>query len=230
MKIEDYIELVEVSRINFLFTPVKNEKIRGLTASFFKFKIPLEATNGRSDVKALAIIPLVGQPEKLITALIWEALFGKKFKVCHWMILFQMFLRTISKTRESEALLTILYLITAQAGLSRWNSNMKPLKTMLSKNLGEQLSEEFLQDILKNLSFKLPHRSPDIDKHFRIDHNAVIKQSTPAEQRRIGVGYKDKGSLRKETGVEPESFTFEETEQMFDLLLRRIKMKYPNFH
>lgn len=230
MKIEDYLENVEAERINFLFTPVKNVKIRGLATSFFKFKIPLEATDGRRDVKAIAIVPLIGQPEKLITALLWEALFGKSFKVCHWMILFQLFLRTVSKTRESEAILTILYLITAQAGLSRWNSNFKPLKTMLSNNLGEQKGRETLQDILENLPYKLPHRNPGIDKHFRIDFNSVIRQTAPAELRRIGVGYKDKGSLKKETSIEPESFIFEETEQMFEILLHRIRNKFPNFH
>jgi len=229
MQIADLLGPLEAERISILFSP-ENLKVRNLSISFFSFKLPLEPTHSRTSCKCLIFKPLPGvKAENLLVALLWEAVFGKKFKVYHWYVLFNVLIRTINKDKNSEALLSILVILTANAATTRWNSNLKPMKSIFRRIYGTESHQFELEKLLNNLPYRLPRKSEGIENFMQITEG-MFKLEKPKELARIGVGYKDKGSLSSEK-VDPELQTFQffiEKEEFFDVLLRQVQLKYSN--
>lgn len=227
MQIADLLGPLEAERISILFSP-ENLKVRNLSISFFSFKLPLEPTHSRTSCKCLIFKPLPGvKAENLLVALLWEAVFGKKFKVYHWLVLFNVLIRTIKKDKSSEALLGILVIMTANAASSRWNSNLKPLKSIFRQIYGTEVHQAELDKLLNDLPYRLPHSSSGIENYLQITEG-MFKLEKPKELARIGVGYKDKGSLSSEK-VDPELQTVQlsiEKEDFFEVLLRQVQSKY----
>lgn len=225
MRIVDILDPLDAEDI-FIQMSSENVKIRSLVSTFFKCKIPLERTSGKNSVPALEVYPLTRTSSKIVVGLLWHACFGRKFKVYHWYILFRLFTRTLQKSRQSEALLTILCILTANAEAMRWQSNMKPLRSILVQKLGDEQGTKVLEKILKDLPFQLPKKGPKIDDLLEIT-KGTIKQRKPKELARIGVGYKDKGNLPKGSTLEYPTLPFiEETEDVFVVLHRQVKNKY----
>jgi hypothetical protein len=227
VRIVDILGPLEAETL-FVQISSENVKIRSLVSTFFKCKIPLERTANKSDVLALDVKPLTGKSSKIVVGLLWHACFGRKFKTYHWYILFRLFTRTLQKSRESEALLAILCILTANAEAKRWQSNLKPLRSILVGKLGDEQGTKVLNDILKQLPYQLPKKGPKIDDLLDI-RQGTIRQRKPKELVRIGVGYKDKGNLPKGSTLEFPNIPYEEEiEDQFDVLLRQVKMKYLN--
>jgi hypothetical protein len=199
----------------------KNLKLRGLASSDFKVKFPLEPTHNRSSYKAISITPLAS-PEKVLVGLLWTAMFGKNFRVYHWLLLLELLLKTIN-SKGSEAILKILCLLTTENSGQSWNQKYKPMKTLLGKRLSAKDCEREIQDILKNLPFQLPHKDPIIENLVQMKVVDVILKK-PKEIRRIGVGYKDKGTLPSGNTPEPldSEFLFD-LEDRFFVLVAKLK-------
>jgi hypothetical protein len=229
MKVKDFFNSLEADRIKILISP-QNSKIRGLASSFFRFKIPLEPTPDRTTLKAIEVRPKVGNTDRILVGLFWEAFFGKKFKVIHWHILLQVLLATIKKDRTSEALLALLCIMTANAATSNWSSNMVPLRTILFRTLEKEQAQNLLEYFLSSIPVSLPRKRPVIENLISVNLNGTIKQRSPKELARIGVGYKDKGNLSLNQGVEPlASEDFVEIDHTFDDLLRQVKYRFKRF-
>lgn len=226
ISVHNYLDPLEADRIKILVSS-ENAKIRSLATSFFKFRIPLEPTAGRDTVKAISVRPLVDNTDKILVGLLWEACFGKKFKVIHWHILMHVLIRTIEKDRQSEALLAILTIMTANAATSNWSTNMVPLRTILFKKLDEDKAQNLLEYLLDSLPIRLPKKRPTIEKSLSVKLDGSIKQKRPREISRIGVGYKDKGGGVGTGGNEPFGTNANlEPDQTFESLLRQVKHKY----
>lgn len=202
----------------------KKSKLRELALSDFRVRIPLEPTHDRVKYKALKITPLAS-PEKVIVGLFWTALFGKTLRVYHWLLIFELLLKTRG-SRGSEAMLKILLLLTTENSGQSWNQKYKPVKTILTNVMGDNFKKE-LDDILKELPFQLPMKNPKIETLLRVEV-IEVKLKKPKAPRRIGVGYKDKGNLPD--GVRPDletSLFLFDLEDWFWHLNRQVKSKYP---
>lgn len=202
----------------------KKLKLRGLASSDFRVKFPLEPLHNRKVYKALVLTPLA-PPEKILVGLLWTALFGKTLRVYHWLLLFNLTLKTIN-AESSEALIKILLLLYTEKSGKSWNQRFKPVKTRLFQLMGDNYTKE-LQSILERLPYQLPKKNPMIENLIGFEIKK-FKLQKPKEPRRIGVGYKDKGNLP--SGVKPD---LEVSEFLFDLedkffhLNRQIKSRYP---
>lgn len=199
----------------------KKSKLRSLPTSFFRRKLPLSAKAGKRLVPAIEVKPLSGSTEKILVALIWEACFGKNFRVIHWNILFDCLTKTIQNDRASEALMRILRILsTAQAGRD-FKTHLRPVRKIVSRKFMDQAkSEEYIQKrILDLLPFKLPKKNPHLEKLLSINYDSRIIQRKPLEPNRIGVGYKDKGSLRQDGIQEPLGYEFQSRADYFEQLI-----------
>lgn len=225
ISIADILGPLEHDRLKILSSP-QNLKIRGLETSFFRFKVPLESTSGRESYKAIVIRPGSFGSDKIVVGLLWHALFGKKFKVLHWFVLFHVLTRTLKKDKNSEAILAILMIMTADAATSNWMSNMKPLRGILISHLGHERGLAFLEELMSNLPYRLPKKGPVIDEILSFQ-KAQIRQRKPKELARIGVGYKDKGSLGGSRVESFDSEEFEEKDNVFVDLVRQVRGKCP---
>lgn len=226
MQIADFLGPLEADRLSILFS-TENLKMRNLSIAFFSFRLPLEPTNSRSSCKCLIFKPLPGaKPETILVSLLSEAVYGKKFKTYHWFLLFNVLIRTINKDKSSEAVLSTLVILAAHAAASRWNTNFKPLKSIFRQVYGPDQQQEKLDEVLKFLPYRLPKKWTDIDSLLQVT-TGMLELQKPREVARIGVGYKDKGSLSSK--VKPEFqivSSFTEKEDCFDVLLRQVRVKY----
>jgi hypothetical protein len=200
----------------------KKSKLTGLPATFFRRKLLLSAKHGRRSVPAISVRPLTASSQKILSELILGALYGKSFKVIHWNILFDCLTRTIQNDRSSEALMRILRILSAAQAGQDYRTTMRPVKRIVSKVLGDEQAEEYINQKIKNLlPFKLPQRPPRIDDVLEIDWSAKHVMRKPLEQRRVGVGYKDKGSLRQDSVEEPLAYEFQSRADYFEILLSK---------
>lgn len=222
----DLLGPLEQERIFMLFTSDR-VKVRSLTTSFYHFRIPLSTGSGTTSYKALQIKPLLYNPDKILVGLLWNAVFGKKFKIVHWFILFQVLSRTIQFDVKSRTILAILMIITAKAGQS-WNTNLTPVMTIIRKVAPSDFDKE-IDELLKGLPVRLPEKGPKIEEIFRISE-VTVQMHRPKELVRIGKGYKDKGSLNSGPGYDPlPPDLFFEAEDVFDRLVRQTRKKYWRF-
>lgn len=228
MKIVDFTDLLEQEDLRFLLSP-KNRKVRSLVSTFFRRKIPLEPTSGKSKVRAIVVKPKTRHSSQIVVGLLWNALYGRKFKVYHWYILFIVLLRTMEKDKCSEAILSVLMILSTQVGAIKWQSNMKPLRSLLLRHYDDRTTREILMKLRKDFPYQLPRTGPKIDDLMDVSVGWIF-QRKPKELARIGVGYKDQGSLSKR-GFTPELPNLEDFlsdyEDTFEILVRRIKRNYP---
>jgi hypothetical protein len=226
MYLEDLLSPLEAEQVKSMFDP-KETRIRGLVSSFFKMTIPLEATSNRTKVKALLIKPLTSNSDKIIVGLLWHVCFGQKFKVYHWYILFAVLIRTMIKGGQSRNLLKVLIISTSSEG-KMWQSSLKSVKTVLSNVYGKETAQKKIAEILELFPFVLPLKAPKIESLIEVKVGYFI-QKKPKEPVRIGVGYKDHGSLGGDTLEPVPPDFFREQSDVFDILLRQVKKEIPEF-
>lgn len=156
-------------------------------------KIPLEPTAGKSIVRAVSFnCTLKGT--KLISHLLWHAFFGKKFKVIHWQFLFELVDRATKWDSLAQVIFNVLMIIndTPRGGhLNQFNKNLRCVKASLAD--GQQLNSLLM--MLESSGIHLPNKATAIEELCIINFNDKIVQRKPSDPARIGVGYKDKGTL-----------------------------------
>jgi hypothetical protein len=196
-----------------------------LRARDLEFTMYLEPTHGKSSVRALKCKVISKNVKKAFEALLWYAFFGStkkaKFRVFHWYVLWNFFLRTMRKNSRSSALMSILRITTQQCGIAL-NQNLRPVKTVVSYFLGKEETLELIKRLQRNLGVKLAHRRIPLDEFFHISEISIPLKK-PSEPRRIGVGYKDKGHLPispPEEGINDESYCYQQ-EDVFRSLLSK---------
>jgi hypothetical protein len=158
--------------------------------------IPLEPTYGKGSVRCLRIRPKGRSAKQIFTGLVWTALFGsKKFTMIHWYILYSLFEKHLKKDKQSLALLRILRTTTERSGIA-WNQKLKPVKTIVQNVLGKEEAVKYCLKIAEDLGLKLPDKDPGVNNLIRVEPG-FFTQRKPKEPNRVGVGYKDKGTLPK---------------------------------
>jgi hypothetical protein len=193
-------DLLDQETVDRLFDQVTNQGKSKSAGRFslpdFRTEIPLESVFGKRSIQVLKIRPLSGRASHLFESLIWTALFGsKRFTMVHWYLLYHLFEKQISKNKKSLALLKILLITTERSG-SSFNQKLKPVKTIVQSVLGKELALKYIKNLEKDLGIKLPEKDPQLVKQLYIQYGTRI-QRKPKEPARIGVGYKDKGTLPK---------------------------------
>jgi hypothetical protein len=194
-------DLLEQETVDRLYDQVTNQKNNRKSAgSFslpdFRAEIPLEPTFGKSKVGVLRIRPKGRNAKEIFAALIWTALFGsKRFTMIHWYLIYHLFEKQIRKDNRSLALLRILRITTERSGQS-FNQKLKPIKTIVQNVLGKEQAIRYCLNLAKDLGIKLPEKDPKLNDLLRVETGWKF-QRRPEPERRIGVGYKDKGSLPK---------------------------------
>jgi len=219
--IEEILGPLGAERIKSLLSS-EVSKVRGLSSSFYHFKVTLEPTHSKERVKAIVVKPLSRNSDKLVVGLLWNALFGKSFKTIHWFILFAVLTKTMKKDRTSLALMKILILSTGKPGHMNWMHNHGPCRRVLIQHFGEESAKEKLNRIVEDLPVKLPRKDPIINELFLVTET-FVKQRKPVIPSRIGIGYKDKGGLGGGSEEPLASSAFLDREEVFDLLLRQAK-------
>jgi hypothetical protein len=114
----------------------------------------------------------------------------------HWYILYSLFEKTIRKDKRSLAMLKILRITTERSGLT-WNQKLKPVKTIVQNVLNKDEATKYCLNLARDLGLNnLPTTDPKLNEMLEV-RLGTMQQKRPEPQRRIGVGYKDKGSLPK---------------------------------
>lgn len=194
-------DILEQETVDRLYDQVTNPRANRKSAgSFslpdFRSEIPLEPTFGKNRVAVLRVRPKCRSSRVLFEALIWTAMFGsKRFTMIHWYLLFHLFEKQIKKDRRSLALLKILRITTERSG-SSFNQKLKPVKTIVQNVLGKDLGLRYCELLEKDLGLKLPKSDPHLENLLHVNFGHRI-QRRPPDPVRIGVGYKDKGTLPK---------------------------------
>lgn len=180
------------------FMDDRNLSTRGVSVqerslSVRPIKIPLEPTAGRREVRALQYRALE-KGRKLLTHLLWHAIFGSRFKVIHWQFLFEIVDRTTKWDPLLQTIFDVLMIVnvTPNGGpCQSYNQKLKPARKALvrSDDLKKLVSD------LESSGIVLPRKAIEIDDLLLASLDGKIRLKKPDEPRRIGIGYKDKGSL-----------------------------------
>lgn len=155
-------------------------------------RIPLEPTFGRRSVKCLKI-KCLENGTKLVSGLLWHAMFGKRFKTIHNLILFEILNQTNKWSPLAQLVFNVLMLTnrTAKAGSSNTllYQNLEPVRRLISDSELQKMIAEF-----ESCGMKLATREPDLNGLCAITESVIYQHKAPPVAR-IGVGYKDKGTL-----------------------------------
>jgi hypothetical protein len=229
---EEFFNPLEDEDIESLLLPQRNEKLRSLSASFFNRKYLLSVTGGslRNQRQAVFVKPKQGA-QKIIVGLLWNAMFGRKFKVIHWNILFDLFIRTIDNNRASRAMLTVLRLTAASKDVRDMFSNMDSVSRIVKRKMDKDKAEQFLNQLVNSFGMQFPKTAPVINELLDISQGNYNPPKPKRPQRKRG--YDDKGHLPDETNpiVLPElSVQVEDREDLFDLLLRQTDRYFKFFY
>jgi hypothetical protein len=229
---EEFFNPLEDEDIESLLLPQRNEKLRSLSASFFNRKYLLSVTGGslRNQRQAVFVKPKQGA-QKIIVGLLWNAMFGRKFKVIHWNILFDLFIRTIDNNRASRAMLTVLRLTAASKDVRDMFSNMDSVSRIVKRKMDKDKAEQFLNQLVNSFGMQFPKTAPVINELLDISQGNYNPPKPKRPQRKRG--YDDKGHLPDETNpiVLPElSVQVEDKEDLFDLLLRQTDRYFKFFY
>jgi hypothetical protein len=194
----DLLDQDTVDRIYDQITnPSKAKSARRFAVPDFRVTIPLESTFGKRTVQALRIRPRSGNSKFLFEGLIWTALYGsKRFTVIHWYILYHLFEKHIEKDKRTIALLKILRITTERSGQAL-NQKLRCVKTIVQNVLSDkELAIKYCKSLEKDLGLNLQDKKFKPEELFHVELVQIL-QKKPKPVSRIGVGYKDKGTLPK---------------------------------
>lgn len=175
-----------------------------------RFILNLEPTASRRSVLAAEFRSLEPNEQILVGHLLWHMLFGKRFKSAHWYFLFRLFEKTLKNNEpEVNALLYgCLLLSTPRKRVNRLDINHKAIGFTLkgfkvNRSLNFQSTERPTMLDLIVSRFHIPRKALPLEE-LVYWFPREIKQRKPIEPKRIGVGYKDQGSMNAGPGYEPE--------------------------
>lgn len=163
---------------------------RPLPSDFTK-EVPLSRPQGR----ILRVLRIRGlkKPEEIYMALVRECLIGRYLKNFHVFLLFEFLWKQKTVTKQTAALMALILLVRTKVRPYKWTGTCQSVHAYLSQHLSPQelrrVSERFFE-----IFHQIPKRDPNISLHIEaVEDIRILK--CPEEPRRIGVGYKDKGSI-----------------------------------
>jgi hypothetical protein len=239
VKETDLIQIQEGFKFTDFLTDEQRDQLLDLAGVTKKRKpTPLYAALGRKEFIPLSVVQSgkntrglsvvwhgKGSTRKYLEALLWTAVFGNRyFTVLHWNILFGLFQKTISKSKQSEALLKILRITTAKEQGYKWTNFLKPVRTVLRQELSAEETQTYLERLQQDLGIKLPSENPLLGNNLKISLK-FRPEPKALEPNKVGVGYKDKGHLPDPSSSreEPEGsldYEFPEDDIFVDLMHR----------
>lgn len=151
-------------------------------------EIPIDRTSG-SSVRVLRIRN--SEKGKLIPKILWDCLFGEP-RILHWFILFEVVNRSTLYEKSLQEVFDIMMLININ---SPRGGSMESILNMRQESVRKSLGNETANGIASRLraaGISIPIKRPSLKLTFAIEEKRFKKSP---ELRRIGVGYKDKGSL-----------------------------------
>ena len=179
-----------------------------LTRSDLTLSVPISPIRaGISSWEVIRIEPLWGQLDAALTALLWSSLFGRDFKVIHWNLLYRFCEKRNFKSDTVAGIFRILRLTSSLTPIVKklengnlvkrspsWETNIRSGRTVLTQALSRVDADSMLKEILSFLP-ELPKKRPgNLDEFFAIS-TVKVNPRKPLPTARIGVGYKDKGSI-----------------------------------
>lgn len=226
-RFQDFLTLDQIDQL--ISRSEKNHQKRypfSLRTRYLEMLSPLEPKAGKSLVQHIRVkLKKSRDLKEAFEALLWCAIYGSKhFTVLIWYLLFNIFCKTISDNKQSEALLKILRITTtSRSEGSDLRTHLKPVRTILVQCLQDNdRAVKYCKILEKDLGIKLPTKIKPLTDYFEITYPLKVQKKSP-EPSRIGVGYKDKGTLPKEPKQDPipdESYNLPENDIFVDLLAR----------
>jgi len=173
----------------------------GLSSSDFRGTVNLEPTYGKGSVKVIKYCSHHQDASEVFAALLWEATFGTHFKIWHWYILFNILCKGTSLNNTKIGLFLLLRVVTAKRDLAFFSS-MKCFNSILKDRFPDTvLRQSVLAKFMKLFSVTWPTSDPKLHMLLSARECKIVLEKAP-DLTRIGVGYKDQGSLGSST-VEP---------------------------
>jgi len=176
----------------FRLQSIKLSDYRRPTASDFTKEIPLEPPQGGS-VRVMRV-NLLGKPEEAFVALLWTVMFSKYCRIIHWFLLFEFLWKQKISSKTTAAIMFLLIVLRPKGQAIQWNQNCYSTHAILRKHFSLQETKEIIQLILRCLP-SLPTSAKFHELVLISEGKKILKKSQSPS--RIGVGYKDKGTLGK---------------------------------
>jgi len=162
------------------------------TTSDFSKVIPLSPSK-EGKVRILRV-KLTSKPDEALKALLWEVFFGKHLRVWHWFVLFDFLWRQKTASKFAAVLKVVLELVTPKGGPQSYTSNLRNVNATLKLYFSSKDAKSKIDALLKGLPFDLPKVNPILSDYIHAGSDVETLRK-PDKPRRIGVGYKDHGSL-----------------------------------
>lgn len=152
-------------------------------------ELPIEPRRGRT--QRVIRIRTFNNGRREFAEILWDCLFGEP-RLFHWLLLFDLIDRTTKYDPLLQHTFNILMLINEQSTSVAVSENILRMKMRsVGKIFGFDLAEAIANEI-RGLGVDIPIKKPALKISCAIE-TKVFKKSP--EARRIGVGYKDKGTL-----------------------------------
>lgn len=151
-------------------------------------EIPISRRSGSEMTVARIRSSTKGQE---VPKVLWDCLFGTP-RTLHWFLLFEIVNRSTKYEPLLQLLFDVMMLINSNSPRggsleSMLNMKEKSVRQVLGVQTADELAKTF-----RALGVSIPKKRPSLHLSVSIE---TKKFQTPPEIRRIGVGYKDKGSL-----------------------------------
>lgn len=155
--------------------------------------LPLTPRQGKS--QRVAKLSYSGDGTEIASSILWEFLFGDP-RVYQWFFLFELLNSIKTYDLAAQSLYDILFLVNVDS------KNLGPQEKEFMRNMksvrqsrpdGLQIAKE-IAEVLRRSGIKIPFKRDGKSLNLKVSFQEFNFKESP-EVRRIGVGYKDKGSL-----------------------------------
>lgn len=153
-----------------------------------KLSLPLSRPNDGGEYSKLTIRST--KRGSTVPSVLWECLFGQP-RVVHWLFMFELLNFTTEYSLVTQQIFNVLMIINESGhdGPPRRSFDEK-LKSVLKVH--GKTAAEHMAKVFRESGISIPITKPDLGLHWSVE---VGKIQPARELSRIGVGYKDKGSL-----------------------------------
>lgn len=196
-------ELEELSKLGS--DPPKKRLSLKMSRKDFECVLPLDPRHKSGGYRAYRTKSLTENSSAIQESLLWNAIFGNKsFRVIDWLLLFNYLTRNLINDKPASALMAILRITAGgnPSDLESFESSLYSVRQIAANILGKELAIKLCQVIQKSLGVKLPTSVEKLDKLLEVKVISIRPKRSP-DPARIGVGYKDKGTLSKTPKEEP---------------------------
>lgn len=203
---KEILQRIEENSIQSFFNMEEGKAGRGLSTQggYMRTIVPVSSISGSSTRKAIEV--KLFDRRVCHRHLLWYLLF-RGITVLEWFLLYQnLESQPRARMERSSACLWGVLSLSANTrkGLAEWTSTTKPIHKILKSHTVQAGSEigvagSLLEFVISELN--LPQKGLPKDNLFAT-RIVELKYAKPRELSRIGVGYKDKGSIAPEA-LEP---------------------------